>query len=167
MAKKTARKAARKSGPKEVLDDTLERTKASLDDAKEKVMSASRVVRDQSAKATLRWVPFLMAVGIGLSINNARAVFEALRGQPSEFKRTPKYNLAKGQNLSQRRYRSRVNADTWIELLLAVHFAVASAVALATGLWGAVPFLLLFEIGFGYTALTTWAQSMQRSGVRS
>ena len=41
-----------------------------------------------------------MAVGIGLSINNSRAVLEAILGKPSEFKRTPKYNLSKGQKLA-------------------------------------------------------------------
>ena len=115
----------------------------------------------QKLAGALRWVPFLMAVGIGLSINNTRAVIEALLGKPSEFKRTPKYNLAKGQNLTTRRYRGKVNIDTWIELALTVHFAVATLAALASGLWGAVPFLLLFEVGYGYTALTTWMQALQ------
>jgi cellulose synthase/poly-beta-1,6-N-acetylglucosamine synthase-like glycosyltransferase len=113
-------------------------------------------------RGMLRWIPFLMALGIGLSINNARAVLEALRGQPSEFERTPKYNLARGEPLSTRRYRSRLNRDTWLELALALHFVVALAVTAALGWWAALPFLLLFAAGYAYTALLTLAQSGQR-----
>src|SRR6202030_4045962 len=41
-------------------------------------------------RARLKYVPFLMSVGIGLSVNNTRAVFEALFNKQSEFARTPK-----------------------------------------------------------------------------
>ena len=116
-------------------------------------------------KGLLRWVPFLMAVGIGLSINNARAVFEALAGRPSEFRRTPKYNLASGEKAAARRYGVELNPDTWIELLLAIYFAVATSAAIAAGLWAAVPFLLLFEAGYAYTAIATLVQSARRGGL--
>jgi hypothetical protein len=110
----------------------------------------------------LRRIPWLMAVGIGLSVNNARAVIEALRGQKSEFRRTPKYNLTRGERLAGRRYRMAVSGDTWIELALAVYFAAATSWAIRDGLWGAVPFLLLFEGGYAYMALSTLLQSLRR-----
>ena len=112
-----------------------------------------------SCKGVVRWVPFLMAVGIGLSINNARAVLEALRGQVSEFRRTPKYNLAGGESAASRRYRIRINRDTWIELGLAGYFIIAIGGALVAKLWAAVPFLLLFGTGYAYTAGSTLIQS--------
>ena len=34
-----------------------------------------------------------MSIGIGLAVNNTRAVFEALFGKQSEFARTPKYRI--------------------------------------------------------------------------
>jgi hypothetical protein len=111
-----------------------------------------------SWKGIGRWVPFLMAVGIGLSINNARAVLEALAGRQSPFRRTPKYNLSSGEKPARRRYRGTVNRDTWIELALALYFAVATTAAMSVGLWAAVPFLLLFEVGYAYTALSTLFQ---------
>jgi len=107
----------------------------------------------------VRRVPFLMAVGIGLSINNARAVFEAWFGRPSEFRRTPKYALAAGESPARRRYRGRINRDTWIELAAAAYFAAVVLMAATTGLWAAVPFLLLFSGGYAYTAATTLVQS--------
>jgi cellulose synthase/poly-beta-1,6-N-acetylglucosamine synthase-like glycosyltransferase len=110
-------------------------------------------------ESILRWIPFLMAVGIGLSINNSRAVFEALRGQVSPFQRTPKYNLGSSEKLALRRYRVTLNRDTWIELAFAIYFAIGTGMAISAELWGAIPFLLLFELGYGYTAISTIAQS--------
>jgi cellulose synthase/poly-beta-1,6-N-acetylglucosamine synthase-like glycosyltransferase len=115
-----------------------------------------------SWRGILRWVPFLMAVGIGLSINNSRAVLEAVRGRQSAFLRTPKYNLTEGETLRTRRYRGKINRDTLIELALAIYFAVAIGAVAALGLWGAVPFLLLFLVGYAYTAVSTLVQSAQR-----
>jgi cellulose synthase/poly-beta-1,6-N-acetylglucosamine synthase-like glycosyltransferase len=119
-----------------------------------------------SPREFLRWVPFLMAVGIGLSINNCRAVLEALSGRRSEFRRTPKYNLRTGLGLGSRRYRGRITVDTWIELALAVWFAGATAAAIRAGLWAAVPFLLLFEVGYAFTSICTIVQSLQAAGGR-
>ncbi len=120
-----------------------------------------------SWKGILRFIPFLMAVGIGLSVNNARAVLEAVRGRQSAFLRTPKYNLARGESVAGRRYRGRISRDTWIEAGLALYFTAATAVTLAAGLWGAVPFLVLFQVGYAYTALTTIAQSARgKPGMR-
>jgi cellulose synthase/poly-beta-1,6-N-acetylglucosamine synthase-like glycosyltransferase len=46
---------------------------------------------------TLMYLPMLMALGVGICINNTRAVFEAIWGairrKPSEFVRTPKYGV--------------------------------------------------------------------------
>jgi len=113
-------------------------------------------------RGILRWAPFLMAVGIGLSINNARAVLEALCGHASEFHRTPKYNLVKGESLVGRRYREGINRDTWVEAALALYFALAVGAAAISGLWAAIPFLMLFEIGFAYTAAVALIQSGQK-----
>ena len=41
----------------------------------------------------LKRLPVMMAVSIGLSINNARAVLEGLLGIDSEFVRTPKHGV--------------------------------------------------------------------------
>jgi hypothetical protein len=47
----------------------------------------------QGLGVALKYVPFLMSVGIGLSVNNTRAVVEALFNRKSEFTRTPKYHI--------------------------------------------------------------------------
>jgi cellulose synthase/poly-beta-1,6-N-acetylglucosamine synthase-like glycosyltransferase len=115
-----------------------------------------------SIRGMVRYLPFLMAVGIGLCINNARAVLEALAGRASEFARTPKYNLGPGDGIRRRRYRGRLNADTAVEAALAVYFAGAIVAVAAAGIWGAIPFLLLFELGFAYSAYSTIRQTAAR-----
>jgi cellulose synthase/poly-beta-1,6-N-acetylglucosamine synthase-like glycosyltransferase len=49
----------------------------------------------QAGWKTLLYMPMLMSLGVGISINNAKAVIEAIwssiRRKPSEFVRTPKY----------------------------------------------------------------------------
>jgi len=107
-----------------------------------------------SWRGALRYVPVLMAVGIGISINNARAVVAGLTRRETEFRRTPKYALDAGDGalLATRRYRARLGPDTWIELAVGFYFAGLVVAALAGGLWGAVPFLSLFAGGFLYTA---------------
>jgi hypothetical protein len=44
-------------------------------------------------RVRLKYLPFLMSVGIGLSVSNSKAVLEALLGIQTSFKRTPKYRI--------------------------------------------------------------------------
>ncbi|MGB7190994.1 MAG: cellulose synthase family protein, partial [Acidobacteriaceae bacterium] len=44
---------------------------------------------------TFLYLPFLMSLGIGLTITNTKAVMEAIFGIQSAFKRTPKYSVQK------------------------------------------------------------------------
>jgi cellulose synthase/poly-beta-1,6-N-acetylglucosamine synthase-like glycosyltransferase len=53
---------------------------------------ASQRAQHRSAIGTLAQVPVLMAIGIGIALNNAIACIEALLGHESPFIRTPKYN---------------------------------------------------------------------------
>jgi cellulose synthase/poly-beta-1,6-N-acetylglucosamine synthase-like glycosyltransferase len=49
-------------------------------------------------KRTFRFLPLILATGIGLTITNACAVVEALLGKQSEFVRTPKYRIESGRD---------------------------------------------------------------------
>src|SRR5207302_1353038 len=60
-------------------------------------------------RTRIKYLPFLMSIGIGLSINNTRAVFEALFDKQSEFTRTPKYRIeADGDEWVGKKYRQSV-----------------------------------------------------------
>jgi cellulose synthase/poly-beta-1,6-N-acetylglucosamine synthase-like glycosyltransferase len=113
-----------------------------------------------SWRGTLRYIPVLMAVGVGISISNAGAVLSGLTRRETEFSRTPKYALDAEDSaaLAGRVYRARRDVATWIELGLGLYFAGLVVAALRGGLWGAVPFLLMFAGGFLYTAVSTLRQ---------
>jgi cellulose synthase/poly-beta-1,6-N-acetylglucosamine synthase-like glycosyltransferase len=113
--------------------------------------------RDWRARA--RYVPFLMSVGIGLSINNARAVFEALFNKQGEFTRTPKYRIeANADEWIGKKYRQSVAVQPLIELAFGLYFTWTAFYALANGIYGTLPFLVLFQVGFLYTGLLSVVQ---------
>ena len=110
-------------------------------------------------RARLKYVPFLMSVGIGLSVNNTRAVFEALFNKPGEFTRTPKYRIeADGDEWVGNRYRQSVALQPLVELALGLYFTATIFYALANGIYGTLPFLVLFQVGFLYTGLLSIVQ---------
>src|SRR5262252_10064996 len=110
-------------------------------------------------RARLKYVPFLMSVGIGLSVNNTRAVVEALLGRQSEFTRTPKYRIeADADEWVGKKYRQSVAVQPLVELMLGLYFTATVFYALANGIYGTLPFLVLFQVGFLYTGLLSIVQ---------
>ena len=98
-------------------------------------------------------MPLLMGLGIGMCLNQAKAVIEALRGQESPFVRTPKYQVnadEKGEAWKKKRYSAAKTMLPALELAFAVYFAFVTLYACLQGLWLAVPFLGLFCWGYGY-----------------
>jgi len=109
--------------------------------------------------ARLKYLPFLMSIGIGLCINNSRAVFEALLDKPSEFARTPKYRIeGDADEWVGKRYRQSVAVQPLIEVGLGLYFTATVFYALANGIYGTLPFLVLFQVGFLYTGLVSLVQ---------
>src|SRR5688572_2516774 len=107
----------------------------------------------------LKYLPFLMSIGIGLTVNNTRAVLEALFRRESEFARTPKYRIeGQADEWIGKKYRQSVVVQPMIELALGLYFTATVFYALANGIYGTVPFLVLFQLGFLYTALLSLVQ---------
>ncbi len=114
-------------------------------------------------KTRLKYLPFLMSIGIGLCINNTRAVLEAMFNKQSEFARTPKYRIeGDADEWVGKKYRQSVAVQPLIELALGLYFTATVFYALANGIYGTLPFLVLFQIGFLYTGLVSIVQ--QHSG---
>jgi cellulose synthase/poly-beta-1,6-N-acetylglucosamine synthase-like glycosyltransferase len=102
----------------------------------------------------VRYMPFLMALGIGLSVNNSRAVVEALLGQQSGFTRTPKHGIRRpGESVARKRYKAAVTLQPIIELGLAAYMTYGVLFVLERGVYYSLPFLFLFQAGFGYVGL--------------
>src|SRR5258706_10391724 len=110
-------------------------------------------------RTRLKYLPFLMSIGIGLSINNTRAVFEALFNKHTEFARTPKYRIeGDTDEWVGKKYRQSVAVQPLIEVALGLYFTWTMFYALANQIYGTLPFLMLFQIGFLYTGLVSIVQ---------
>jgi cellulose synthase/poly-beta-1,6-N-acetylglucosamine synthase-like glycosyltransferase len=112
---------------------------------------------------TIFYLPFLMALGIGLTVTNSKGVIEALVGKKTAFARTPKYSVqTKGEKSvaikAARKYRKRLGFVPWIELAIGCYFALTVWYALTNENYITVPFLLLFVIGYWYTGLMSLLQ---------
>jgi cellulose synthase/poly-beta-1,6-N-acetylglucosamine synthase-like glycosyltransferase len=114
----------------------------------------------------LRYMPFLMSIGIGLSVNNTRAVLEALFDKKTEFARTPKYHIeGNSDEWVSKKYRQSMTMQPLIEVSLGFYFTATVFYALANGIYGTLPFLVLFQIGFLYTGLLSIAQQFAGDSV--
>ena len=126
-------------------------------------LCAQREVRDDWQRT---WVdlPVLMCVGIGLSLNNARAVCAALLGRRRDFARTPKHRLVgRSGDWGRTAYPSRGGrAWTAVEMLLGVYFTGAGIWAILAGHYTSLPLFLLFQAGYLSTSCLALAQAARR-----
>ena len=123
-------------------------------------MVCQRELYPDTWTSRLKYLPFLMSIGIGLAVNNARAVIEALMGKQTEFARTPKYGIERHvattgptRSTSSRWRCSRSSRSAWASTSPFTVFY-----ALANGIYGSLPFLVLFQVGFLYTGLLSLVQ---------
>ena len=111
-------------------------------------------------RSRVRYLPAVLAVGIGLSVNNTKAVLEGLFGGSSgEFTRTPKYGIERNDDVWQhKKYHQAMPIQPLIEVAFGLYFTGTVLYALAHDLYGALPFLVLFQFGFLYTGLLSILQ---------
>lgn len=103
----------------------------------------------------LAYVPLMMAVGIGLCVNNARAVLEAVFNHQTDFVRTPKY----GGGGAPRAVPSLRGLIPYVELALAGYFSLALADCISSGRWAMLPFVIIMQSGFLYVGLMSLGQA--------
>lgn len=99
--------------------------------------------------------PVFMAGSMGLAVNNSRAVLEGLLRKKSEFVRTPKYSIRdKNDSWFNKMYVPvKLSPTVVIEIILAIYclFGVASSIYFLE--IAAVPFQLLFFLGFSFVSV--------------
>ncbi len=111
----------------------------------------------------IRYLPAVLGVGIGLSVNNARAVLSGLFRRGGTFHRTPKYRIEhRGEDWLGKRYRPGRNLSMLVELALALYFAGCLAYAVKERMWASLPFLYLFVQGYLYMAVLAVAPLVRR-----
>ena len=112
-------------------------------------------------RSRVMYLPMVLAVGIGLAVNNSKAVIEAMRGQTSEFARTPKYGIQRTRDEWQhKKYHQPLPIQPFIEVALGLYFTFTVLYALQHGIYGTLPFLVLFQVGFLYTGLMSIFQQI-------
>lgn len=91
-------------------------------------------------------VPLALVLAVGISVGQATAVLSALRGRRSAFVRTPKRGAGSGS------YAPPLAEGRGLELAVLTLNAVAMTFGASIGAWNALPVLLLFVTGLGWTA---------------
>ena len=91
-----------------------------------------------------------LALGIGLSASVSRAVLRGAFGARRDpFHRTPK----RGDRLESAYTTRAAPGDTALKVALSLWMGVSGLVAVQQGLWGSLPFVLLFGSGYAWMAL--------------
>ena len=101
-------------------------------------------------------IPMVLSLGIGLCVNQTRAVLEALKGKESEFVRTPKTGVIhRLDQWTRRKYKTALSLVPVMEILFGLYFLATMAAAARGGHWVSMPFIFLFLLGFWYVGLAS------------
>lgn len=112
--------------------------------------------------------PVFMAGSMGFAVNNSRAVVEGLFKRKSEFIRTPKYNIRNRKDswMDKKYTPVKISSTVVIEMLLALYclFGVISSIYFLE--LAAVPFQLLFMLGFTFTSVLSIRHAFVGRGLK-
>ncbi|HKP86018.1 MAG TPA: glycosyltransferase, partial [Blastocatellia bacterium] len=112
-------------------------------------------------KRTIKYIPFVMSMGIALTFSNARAVIEAVLGVKTPFVRTPKYRIEESSDTTwvKKSYVPRRISLPWLELAFAFYFIFTIWYAVKSHIFGTLPFLMIYLCGYAYAAAMSIAQA--------
>ncbi len=114
---------------------------------------AVREAHGPRARKFYKYIPVALSVGAGITVNNTKAVLEAVCGRTSGFARTPKYAVVgRKDRWRTSAYVSSKGFTTFFEVILSVLFTIQVGYVLYMGFFIWLPFLLLMQFGFTYTA---------------
>lgn len=120
-------------------------------------LTSQRALRPGTWWKEMPYLPLLLALGIGMSINNAKAVIEALLNHQSAFVRTPKYGIEQKSRLDWRKssYKAIKSLSPVAEFLFGCFFLFVVLDALVAERWSSALLLLPFPVGFFYTSISS------------
>jgi hypothetical protein len=116
--------------------------------------SLARRARDVGAAVVL---------GLGLAVNNSRAVVEGLAGGLGEWERTAKRGTHAGA-AAPAPYAAATRRSGRSEIALALYFCGLGGFALAAGEARAVPFVALLALGLAWVGWASFRASEKRAG---
>jgi cellulose synthase/poly-beta-1,6-N-acetylglucosamine synthase-like glycosyltransferase len=129
--------------------------------------AASQGEQGRSWWDRVKYLPLVMALGIGLSVNQARAVVEALMGYETGFTRTPKHGVkGAGESVARKRYKAAVTFQPIVELALAAYMTYGVMYLVEREVYYSLPFLVLFQAGFAYVGLSSVYEGLRGTVLR-
>jgi cellulose synthase/poly-beta-1,6-N-acetylglucosamine synthase-like glycosyltransferase len=111
----------------------------------------------RSTLVTMGMIPFLLALGMGISVINGLAVLEGLFGRGNtEFVRTPKYGNGKDWKRKAGSFKNKLSVLPFIEIVFGLYMVACTAIAVWThSASGTIPFLVIFAFGYLYVGVLT------------
>lgn len=118
-------------------------------------LTAQKAIQPKNWWKEIPYLPLLLGLGIGMSVNNAKAVLEAIFNKESAFIRTPKYGALGAQKKSWKssNYKAIKSFTPFIEFLFGCFFTFVVIDAMLAENWIASVLLIPFPLGFFYTSL--------------
>ncbi|MFA6135463.1 MAG: cellulose synthase family protein [Phycisphaerae bacterium] len=108
-------------------------------------------------RVAAKYMPMMMALGVGLCLSNTKAILEALFGRKSEFVRTPKYGNPADRNVPNPvapGRRRKKNALPYVEMFFGLYMAVCTVLSVVdVRSIILTPFLVIFTFGFFYVSV--------------
>jgi cellulose synthase/poly-beta-1,6-N-acetylglucosamine synthase-like glycosyltransferase len=124
---------------------------------------AQRVSRSDWVRQ-LRFLPLAMTLGVGLAVNNTRAVLEGLVTRGGDFQRTPKFQIERrGDGWRGKRYAAPINAWAVLEIALGAYFAWTIVALAHAGLYAPIPFFGIYLFGFLYVGVLSLIHATGRA----
>lgn len=124
---------------------------------------AQRELHPRTWMKEILLLPCLLALGVGLSLNNARAVLEAVFNHKSDFARTPKYGIeCKSQPWRSCKYMPLKSLLPIAEMAFGLYFSYFVWFAIQHRQFISLPFLAMFQIGFLYVSISSLGQWFPR-----
>jgi len=118
---------------------------------------ASQLQLSRDWRTVFKFMPMLMALGVGICISNTKAILEAFAGKQSEFVRTPKYGHGGQPEADSTPRRKSRDLLPYIEFAFGVYMivcAIFSLIFIRAAM--TAPFLLIFAFGFFYVSVLSF-----------
>lgn len=112
--------------------------------------------------------PVFLAGSMGFAVNNTKAVLEAIFGIKSGFARTPKEGIvgkernAVTQSATKKYAQRKIKSTVLFELFMTLYFLVGVIISAAYLEIAAIPFQLLFLLGFGTVGLLSLRHALSK-----
>ncbi len=128
---------------------------------------ASQLQLSRDWRTVFKFMPMLMALGVGICISNSKGIIEALAGKQSEFVRTPKYGRGGRHAAGATTKRKSRKLLPYIEFAFGIYMtvcAIFSIVYIRAAL--TAPFLLIFAFGFFYVSVLSFQSERAANPVK-